>query len=189
MSDAPPLADEDIPAIRFEIPEDRKAQEPDDTSSYRDAAMKLIRKNEGVRNKLYRDSKGYYTIGVGHLVAPERVAQFKKRGAMSSEEVDALFAQDFDKREAVARRLLGESFDRMPTPVKVAVLDGVFRGDLSGSPRTLELLKEGRYSQAAVEYLDNNEYRDSVRRNRAGEKHGVAARMERNAEAFRQANP
>jgi GH24 family phage-related lysozyme (muramidase) len=192
ITDAPPLVDEDIPAIRFEIPEaaprPKPVAPPDD--NYMAEARKVVRQNETsgrVYRKPYQDSKGHWTIGVGHYIAPQRLGQFRGR-TLSDKEIDELFESDLQKRTAVAKRLLGEDvFARLPTPTKVAVIDGVFRGDLSGSPKALELIRQGRYDEAAVEYLNHNEYRESVRLNRSGQKHGVAGRMERNAEALRKA--
>jgi GH24 family phage-related lysozyme (muramidase) len=191
ITDAPPLADEDIPAIRFEIPEAAprpKARGPDD---YMAEARKVVRQNETsgrVYREPYQDSKGHWTIGVGHYIAPEKLGQFRGR-TLSDKQIDELFESDLQKRTTVAKQLLGEDvFAQLPTPTKVAVIDGVFRGDLSGSPKALELIRQGRFEEAAVEYLDHNEYRKSVASNRAGKPHGVAARMERNAEALRQAS-
>ena len=69
----------------------------------------------------------------------------------------------------------------------MAILDGFFRGDMSGSPKALELIRAGKLTEAADEYLNNNEYRESVALNKRGKKHGVAGRMERNAAALRAA--
>ena len=145
------------------------------------AAAAYIAANEGRRTKPYKDSKGKLTVGIGHLVLPGESA-----GPLTEEQVDELFAKDLAAKEQAAKAKLGdEAFNKLPEKAKVAVLDGFFRGDLSGSPKALGLLKEGKLSEAADDYLNNAEYRASVALNKAGKPHGVAARMERNAEALR----
>ena len=149
-------------------------------------AAQYIAANEGRRNVVYKDSKGLPTVGIGHLVTKDEKKQFEGR-VLSDVEVDDLFAADLAGKLKVIRRKLGDSFDTLPRPAQVAVVDGFFRGDMSGSPKALKLLREGKLAEAADEYLDNAEYRASVAQNKAGRPHGVAARMERNAAALRAA--
>ena len=35
------------------------------------STLAFISKEEGIRNKAYKDSKGLWTIGVGHLIKPD----------------------------------------------------------------------------------------------------------------------
>lgn len=149
-------------------------------------AAHYVAANEGRRNVVYKDSKGLPTVGIGHLVTPAEKKQFEGR-VLSDAEVDDLFAADLAAKMGSIRRKLGAVFDELPRPAQVAVVDGFFRGDMSGSPKALKLLKDGKLTEAADEYLNNAEYRASLAKNKAGQPHGVAARMERNAEALRQA--
>jgi lysozyme len=48
----------------------------------------LIAKDEGRKKKLYKDSRGYWTIGVGRLLEPT------KGGRLSEDEIDYLFKND-----------------------------------------------------------------------------------------------
>lgn len=170
------------PVVTFKIPTASPRQSTaSGPQSLAKAAAAYVAANEGRRNRPYKDSKGLRTVGVGHLMAPTEPDR-----VLSDAEVDALFAADLAAKEKAARGKLGDAaFDSLPEKAKVAVIDGFFRGDLAGSPKTLKLLKEGKLSQAADEYLNNAEYRASKASNLAGKPHGVAARMERNAEAFR----
>lgn len=149
-------------------------------------AKKYIESNEGRRNVPYKDSKGLLTVGVGHLVPKGQEKKYVGR-KLSDAEVDDLFSRDLKAKTDLARKKLGDTFDKLPTPAKVAVVDGFFRGDLSGSPKALKLIKEGKLKEAADEYLDHAEYRKSVKSNEQGKPHGVAKRMERNADALRRA--
>jgi lysozyme len=153
----------------------------DTNSVFITKAANYIKKNEGVRNKLYKDSKGLWTIGIGHLVKPEEMSSFKGK-TLSDEQVEALFKKDVDQKMSLIQKHFGNTFNSFPEAVKIAILDGYFRGDLSGSPITRGLLKSGKFGLAAKEYLNNKEYRNAV-----ASGSGVAARMQRNAQLFKSA--
>lgn len=137
------------------------------------AATHVIKKNEGVRLKPYRDTNGYWTIGIGHKIKPgESFDSITKKQAVE------LFRKDIIHHIKRAKRLLPE-FNKYPIVVRVAVLDGVYRGCLSGSPNTLALMRKGLWEKAAREYLNHAEYRDSKKSGT-----GVYKRMDRNALVF-----
>ena len=128
-------------------------------------ARGYISANEGTKNAPYKDSKGLWTVGIGHLMSPEEVRQMSGK-TLSQQQVDEIFARDLNSKMRLAKRELGAAYDKLPTGAKVAVLDGFFRGDLSGSPEALKLIRAGKLAEAADEYLDNNEYRASVALNK-----------------------
>jgi len=138
------------------------------------AARFVIQKNEGVRYQVYTDTNGHQTIGIGHKVKPG-----ESFGIIDDTKVQELFAEDIREHLVRCRKTLS-NFDSHPVQVRVAILDGFYRGCLSGSPKTLELMRQGRFLEASDEYLDNREYR----RSRAAGT-GVYKRMDRNAMVFR----
>lgn len=154
-----------------------------------------ISKHEGYKRKTYPDSKGYKTIGIGHWFAPTDKQLFKRlfgndfdydavhngTQEMTDEQIKKLFIYDLQTHENLARKLIPK-YDTFSTKVKAAILDGVFRGDLSGSKETIAHINKGNWTKAADEYLDNVEYRKSA----AAKKHGVAPRMRENAAIFKQ---
>jgi GH24 family phage-related lysozyme (muramidase) len=144
-------------------------------------AAEYVKSNEGVRNKLYKDSKGKWTIGIGHLVTPDEFEMYRGK-VLSDGEVEALFAKDISSKLMHIKQYFGSAYDSFPENVKIAIIDGYFRGDLSGSPETKRLLKAGLFKQAAQEYLNNKEYKAAV-----ASGSGVAKRMQRNAAAFKRA--
>lgn len=146
-----------------------------DAASFYDKAANYIKRNEGVRNKLYRDSKGYWTIGIGHLVTPQEYNLFKGK-QLTQQEIMDLFKKDLDKKIQLAKSYFGAKFESFSDDLKIAIIDGYFRGDLSQSPRTRELLRRGNFKAAAKEYLNNDEYRAALT---SGS--GVAKRMQGNA--------
>ena len=52
------------------------------------------------------------------------------------------------------------SFDSYPPDVQAELVQGVYRGDVGGSPKFRKLLNEGRFTEAASEFLNNAEYKD-----------------------------
>lgn len=121
------------------------------------------------------ESEEYYTIGYGHYgpqVNPDDV--------MTKEEARQQLRRDIEERLPVIRRRIPE-YDNLSPELQVEIAQGWFRGDISGSPKTISLINEGKFEEAAEEFLDNDEYR------RAEElgKPGIRPRMEAISAALR----
>lgn len=147
-------------------------------------AMNYIRENElggaGIDyHKPYRDHKGKLTIGVGHLVTAKEKATnaFKKR--LSEDQVLDLFKKDIKSKLDSAHRLFPK-YEEYPTDLKIKLLDGIFRGDVSGSPSTIKLINKGQWQRAANEFLDSKEYKEASKHG-----HGTAPRMKKIADAIK----
>lgn len=171
---ARPLSDnliKDLSTIKY--PAQQKKSDP---NAFLSQAYDYIKKSEGVRNKMYQDIYGNWTIGIGHLVKPEELAGFENR-TLSEKEIQDIFKADINKKLELIRKHFGETFDEYSDKLKIVILDGYFRGDLSGSPKARLLLKLKRFPEAAKEYLDNAEYRKAK-----DVKSGIASRMEQNAQ-------
>lgn len=140
----------------------------------RRAASYVIMRNEGFRAEPYVCENGHATVGYGHKMTDE-----EPRRRYAREEAKRLFLEDLEKKLKLARRLLPE-FDDYPVQVRVAVLDGCFRGCLSGSPKALRLMRESKWVEASEEYLDHRGYRKSKSQGT-----GVYKRMDRNAFVFK----
>lgn len=140
-------------------------------------AANYIEKNEGKKYKPYQDKYGNWTVGIGHLMSPEEIQKYADK-TLSDSEVQALFDKDLTSKIKLVRSMFGSVFETYSDDLKIAILDGFFRGDLSGSPKTIALLKAKKFKEASEEYLNNREYRNSL----ASKDHrGVAYRMQRNA--------
>lgn len=146
-------------------------------------AYKYIKENElgGSKidyHKVYKDHKGFDTIGIGHLVTAKEKKNkaFAKR--LTEEQVIALFKKDMAAKLKSAHALFPK-FDSYPSYLKVRLLDGIFRGDISGSPNAIKLINAGKWEQAAKEFLDNEEYKDAVKKG-----YGTGPRMKKIADAF-----
>lgn len=137
----------------------------------------------------YKDHKGYLTVGVGHLVLRNDRALksvtggdynnvVRGRVALSDRQMEQLFNIDVKSKIASAQSKIPK-FNTLPQYVRNAIVDGFFRGDLSGSRATLALINNGDFKAAAKEYLNHAGYKKSK-----ADGTGVASRMERNAAAF-----
>lgn len=76
-----------------------------------------------------------------------------------------------------------KNFETLPEYVKSHIVSMAYRGDWG--PETKKLLKEGRWEEAADEYLDHGNYKKGTKKEATKEEKAVAERMKRNADALR----
>ena len=153
--------------------------------------------HEGFRARRYKDHKGNPTVGYGHMIGPDSKKRFEAAGigdqyqgvcvggdcGLSKQDANKLLQQDIkDIYEPRTRKLLPK-FDQLNPSAQSAAVGSVYRGGLSGSPNTLDLLNQGKFKEAGKEFLDNKEYRESMRQGT-----GVHKRMKQYADAFSQAS-
>ena len=116
--------------------------------SFRDIAKVQLRIDEGVRPKVYFDSLGIPSIGVGR--------NLRDKG-LSMQEIDYLLDNDLADAERDARALV-PSFDRLSERRKAVLLNmalNLGRARLAGFKRFLEAVQAEAWEQAAVEMLDS----------------------------------
>ena len=65
-----------------------------------------IKKEEGYRNKVYKDPLGFATIGYGHLIKSNEIFDAKK--TYSNKELDKLFEYDFNIAHADALLIVSD---------------------------------------------------------------------------------
>ena len=171
MSDLPPPAHvQTVAAPSFSTFYHSKQASFSPDSTFIQKAKDYIRPHEGKHPQAYRDHKGNWTIGVGHLLTKDEPR------ILNDEQIEQLFTRDVQAKLHEAQRIIGPLFSQFSEPLKIAIVDGFFRGDLAKSPKTLHYLKNKQFHKASVEYLNNDEYRHSFV---AGT--GVAKRMKQNA--------
>lgn len=113
----------------------------------------------------YRDSnKKLWTIGIGTLIGDDE--QYRKspyyNRSITADEAKALARRDIEKKTQLISGIIGaEKFDSFSPELQAHLVSGAYRGDITGSPKTIELLKSGDFEGAAKEYLNNEEYRRS----------------------------
>ena len=89
---------------------------------------------------------------------------------VDEEKVNATFSKDLESKYLQAKASI-PNLDRMGASEQAAAVSGFFRGDLSGSPKTLRLINQGKFEEAAKEFLDHKEYKTT-------DDQGIKSRME-----------
>jgi len=121
------------------------------------------------------------TIGVGHYMDRgdsretfERVLPnvnyddvYLGTRDLTENEIDLLFADDLTAHMNRAQHLFPD-FDSYSVTLKKALVDGTYRGCLSGSPETIRLINSGEFEAASKEYLNHDEYKNAKALGRAG---------------------
>lgn len=111
-------------------------QQPQQTTKSSGTLDEVIRDqiavHEGQVNYPYKDSRGFWTIGIGHLIgdgsdealAKSGYAKYNKDNPMPEEEVNQLFAKDLDKHKKIAESY--PFYADMSEEGKKAILDLTF---------------------------------------------------------------
>ena len=113
-----------------------------------DKLIAQLKVHEGVRSKVYLDTEGIETIGVGR--------NLRDRG-LSDDEIELMLANDIrDFQEEVERAFSWWSdLDDVRQRVVVDMAFNMGLGSLSKFVNTLSHIENGRYEEAGVEMLDS----------------------------------
>lgn len=106
-----------------------------------------IKKHEGLRLEVYKDTEGFDTIGYGHKLKP---GEDYLRAGITKEQAEALFAKDFEYHYSAAKRI--PSFDNHPKPIQDALVDMTYNmgpGWYKTWPGTMSLLEKRDYKGVA----------------------------------------
>ena len=145
--------------------------------------IKHLREKEGVSYTPYRPTTKKdepLTIGVGHTGPDVSMASIR-----TDEQVDDQLIVDIKKRLPAVRANM-PNFDSLPEELRVPMLGSWFRGGLSGSPLTQKLIADGKFEEAADEFLINEEYEESLtEEGRAKGMRGIGIRMKELSDALR----
>ena len=128
-----------------------------------DTVKERIKKHEGFRDTIYKDSLGKMTIGWGHLITPQD--KLMENTQYSKEFLNNLFEKDFDIACDQAMSLIG-SYNICEDAIGV-VIEMVFQlgvGNVNKFKNMLEALKESDYAHAAVHMLASNWHKQTPER-------------------------
>ena len=135
--------------------------------------------------KPYKDSKGKWTIGVGHLIGDGSQKALEKsefrNKTLSKEQIMDLARKDSDSKIQRVLGQFGKQFFDFQPELQLQIVSSYYRGGLPGSPKTLEHMAKGEFDLASKEFLDNDEYRESL-----SDKSGIAPRMMKLSKALAQ---
>lgn len=118
-------------------------------------AQKNLVKLEGYSTGDYSDTKGIKTRGVGQT------------GAFADMTFKEVYQIHVDRTQSRV-----PDYTNFPGYLQQELVQAEYRGDLGGSPTFRRKLNSGEYRAAAAEFLDNDDYRESL-----VDKSGVAPRM------------
>ena len=147
---------------------DEKAQRPktsatDGGGSPDEFAKPMIKVHEGLRLDKYMDSRGFPTIGYGHLIEPGE----SMPNRISQQKADELFDEDYTHHKAAAMRIPG--YDKANAMQKAALIDLTFNMGpawADGFPAFKKAFAAGNYEQAGNELIDSAWYGQVGRRAR-----------------------
>jgi lysozyme len=108
----------------------------------------LLIDHEGVERRIYPDSKGIMTIGVGRNL---------EANGLSSAEIVTLFRNDYREAEQIAEALT-TGFEKLNAPRRAVVINMAF--NLGGTRyqtfvKMLKAIERENYHEAAAEMLDS----------------------------------
>ena len=113
-----------------------------------DLAHQLVSEEEGRIAHVYKDSEGFWTIGVGCLV------DARKGGGLCDEAIDVQLEHDMALARRRAAALVG--FDSCNDVRQAVLVSMCFQlGDLAGWPYFRSALERGEYAAAAAHGLDS----------------------------------
>ena len=158
---------------------------------------KVIAKFEGYSAKVYEDTKGLKTIGVGfNLEQPNGKMIFNTylpgvsyhdvlsgKRDLTDDEIMSLFRKTLDDKIKTTRDII-DDYDGLPEKVQTALVNAVFRGEMKRTHKTVKLINEGKWSQVADEYIDRADYREASKPE--SKCRGIKIRMDYNANIFRE---
>lgn len=118
---------------------------------FRDIVREQLKVDEGVKESMYFDSRGYATVGVGRLIDQRR------GGRLRPDEIALMLENDIADAEADAR-VLFPSFDRLSERRQAVLVNMAFnlgRERLSQFRRFRAAVEGEAWIDAAAEMLDS----------------------------------
>ena len=138
--------------------------------NFRELAFQMVGTNEGYVDKPTEDTVatgGGNFSGIGIHGSSKIYNTFEEAVV---DYVDVLKTMEGRARMSISRdphpktlegQGFGEKFDELDPFTQAFVIDSYYRGDMRGSDNARGLMLDGRWAAAAVEYLNNSNYRKS----------------------------
>ena len=122
--------------------------------------MNMIKRHEGVKDKPYKDTKGLWTVGIGHLIGDGRTLPPEFDRTFSPEEINDMFMKDYNSHKEAAQRIPG--YNNLNTNGRAALIDLTFnmgKNWFRNFPNFTKALASGDITRAAQELKNSNWYR------------------------------
>ena len=128
-----------------------------------------IKRHEGEVLEIYKDSLGYLTFGVGHLVREDDPEFGQPEGTpVSQERVDEVYEYDFQKHLVETEHVVGKDvFDNLPAEIQEVLVNMCF--NLGGTrlgkfKNMLNAVEDHDWERMAVEMEDSRWFKQVGRR-------------------------
>lgn len=131
-----------------------------------DKIKDYIKGNESCDLKVYRDTRGYPTVGWGHKVTTSDNMEVGQE--ISQQHADDLFLHDIIWLMNGIRQLI-PSYDTLPEDVQIAIADMGYNNGVSGLgkfKRFIAAIKKRDWITASAEIVDSDNYRSADLHNR-----------------------
>ena len=128
----------------------------------------MVKEHEGLRTDAYKDSKGFLTVGYGHLVdkgSPKDIQGLKEGDTITAERAEKLFDRDFKEHADAAKKIPG--YGKADEKQQAALIDLTFNMGPSWHedfPKFTAAFKAGNYELAGAELENSKWYGDVARR-------------------------
>ena len=137
-----------------------KSSSPSKTSGEYESIKQMVIANEGWRTKPYKDSRGLWTVGVGHLIGNGKTLPKEWDRELTNEEVRQLFEKDFDEHLKQAQKTPG--WDKANEAGRAGLIDLTY--NMGGYwytkfKKAAALLKDGNFKDAALELKNSAWYK------------------------------
>lgn len=142
----------------------------------------MLRIDEGLKLNVYKDTEGFWTVGIGHLLTknPSKEVAIKEldklvgrstMGVISNQEAQEIFKLDVEdvERGIMLNSVLSPVFLSLDSARKTAMMNMVFQmgvAGVAGFKNSLALLKAKDWGKAASNLKQSKWYRQTP--NRAG---------------------
>ena len=118
--------------------------------SSEDDIMNMVKDHEGVKNKPYQDTKGLWTVGVGHLIGDGKTLPPEWKRTFSDAEIMNLFKKDYQHHKQAAEKIPG--FSNLNMNGQAALIDLTFNMGprwWKAWPNFTKAMQAGNIDQAA----------------------------------------
>lgn len=116
---------------------------------YRKKVQDFLIKEEGVRNRVYKDSAGIDTIGIGHRILPGE--ENLKSVTLTPKQIEDLFFLDLSKAENSIRQNIQVPLTPGQQAALISFVFNVGTGAFQKST-LLRLINQKRFAEAALEF-------------------------------------
>ena len=131
-------------------------------------AKGMVKEHEGLRLDAYKDSKGFLTVGYGHLIdkgSPPDIQALQEGATITKERADKLFEQDYKEHADAAKKIPG--YGKADEKQQAALIDLTFNMGPdwhTDFPKFTAAFKAGNYELAGAELENSKWYGDVPRR-------------------------